>query len=68
VPDDVTPEDEVRRLRAELERERELRVAAETLAAEREALAEAAKALAPRRRRRSFREPSRHRLRGNWMQ
>ena len=65
--DDPTLEQEVERLRAELLRERELRVAAEAVAAEREtALAEAARALTGRSRRR-FRSPSKDKLHGNWL-
>jgi hypothetical protein len=68
VSDDTGLEQEVRRLRAELEREKELRVAAEALAAERAtALADAAQELMSRSRRRSRRSSSRRHLQGNWL-
>jgi hypothetical protein len=68
VVDDTALEQEVERLRAELRRERELRVAAEAIAAEREtALVDAAHALVSKSRRRSLRTPSRRRLQGNWL-
>jgi hypothetical protein len=67
VTDDLALADQVRQLRAELERERERRVAAERLAAEREkALADAAEALVTWSRRRS-RRSSRSNLQGNWL-
>jgi hypothetical protein len=67
VQDDRTLEDEVQRLRSELDRERERRIAAEALAAEREkALADAAQALVTTSRRRS-RRSSRSKLQGNWL-
>jgi hypothetical protein len=60
-------EQEVRRLRSELDRERERRVAAEALASEREkALADAAEALVTKARKRSLRS-SRSKLQGNWL-
>jgi hypothetical protein len=66
VPEDTVLE-EVWRLRAELERERELRVAAEALAAEREiALANAPTGSATESRRRS-RRLTPHKLQGNWL-
>jgi hypothetical protein len=60
--------EEIGRLRAELERERELRTAAEALAAERKIALEDAptKSAAKSRRRRSRRLTS-HRLQGNWL-
>jgi hypothetical protein len=67
VADELALEDEVRRLRAELERERELRFAAEALAADRQnALEESAPAPA-RKSRRRFRSSSRRDLQGNWL-
>jgi len=67
VHDDPALEQEVRRLRSELESERGRRVAAEALAAEREkALADAAEALVAKSRRRS-RRSSRSKLQGNWL-
>jgi len=67
VQDESALEQEVRRLRSELDRERERRVTAERLAAEREqALAAAAEALVKKSRRRA-RRSSRSKLQGNWL-
>ncbi len=64
VQGDALLEEEVRRLRAELDHERELRVAAEAVAAERAAaLDRAEQALSQRTRRAS----SRSKLQGNWL-
>jgi hypothetical protein len=57
--------DEVERLRVEIQRERERRVAAEALAAERKATLEhAARSAKPHRRSRRL---TSHKLQGNWL-